>query len=120
MSELANVYDSEVKELQRVLRELQDRTARSHNLESFDREINERCAEIGFRVDVKWHTTNVSGVFIPVVEVIGRITPIKSGEFDHDQMRHEVVNNLLDLPPEDAGVIKTPGDFVKHEPDSDH
>jgi hypothetical protein len=107
-TELINVYDTEVAKLQEVLQTLNDRTYKPHNLHAFEREIVERCQEIGFVVDVKWYETDAEGVFSPVVEVVGRCEPIKSGEFDHDRMRHEVVNNVLRLPEEDAGIIKTP------------
>jgi len=103
--ELLNIYDHEVAALQRVHKALKDRTYKSHDLNEFDKEIAERFAEIGFRVSVKWYDTTERGVFIPEVEVIGRIDPI--GEFDHDQLRHEVVNNYLGLPESDAGVIPT-------------
>lgn len=128
MSELANVLDSEVADLQRVLSTLNERTYKPHNLHSFEREIVERCQEIGFVADVKWYETNAEGVFSPVVEIVGRCEPIKPGEFDHDRMRYEVVNNVLGLPEEDAGVIKTPERWTqerakeihKHGPDCGH
>lgn len=127
-AELINVYDSEVADLQRVLATLNDRTYKPHNLAAFEREIVERCQEVGFVVDVKWYETNLEGVFAPEVEVIGRCDPVKPGEFDHDRMRHEVVNNVLGLPAEDAGVIKTPETWTedkakeihKHGPDCGH
>lgn len=129
MSELVNILDSEIKELQRVHGTLEGRTYKSHNLAAFEREIVERFQEIGFRVDVKWYETNVAGVSSPVVEVVQRCTPLRPEEFDHDQMRHEVVNNVLGLPSEDAGIIKTPETWTEaqakaihkqHGPDCDH
>ena len=106
-AELINLYDSEVKAIQEVLNSLRDRTYKSHNLHAFEREILERYAEIGFVGNVLWYESNVEGVFVPEVEIVGRCAPIKGGEFDHDRMRHEVVNNYLGLPSEDAGIIKT-------------
>lgn len=128
MSELANVLDSEIKDLQTVLATLNARTYKRHNLHAFEREVVERFQEIGFVVDVKWYETNVPDVVVPEVEVIGRCEPVKPGEFDHDRMRHEVVNNVLGLPEEDAGVIKTPERWTeeqakeihKHGPDCEH
>jgi hypothetical protein len=108
MSELVNVLDSEIRELQDVLRTLNDKTYRSHNLAAFEREIVERFQESGFVVDVKWYETNAEGVFAPEVEVTGRCQPLGSDGFDHDRQRHEVVTNVLGLPEADAGVIKTP------------
>lgn len=114
-SELVNVYDSEVADLQRVQRELNARTYKRHNLAAFEREITERFQEVGFVVSVNWYETNLEGVFAPEVEVVGRCEPIKGGEFDHDKMRHEVVHNLLGLPEEDAGIIKTPETWTKEQ-----
>jgi hypothetical protein len=102
---LLNIYDHEVQALQRVHKALKERTYKSHDLDAFDREITERFNDVGFQVSVKWFETTQRGVYIPEVEVVGRIE--RAGEFDHDQMRHEVVNNLLGLPEADAGVIPT-------------
>lgn len=101
-------YDSEVLAAQEVLAALTGRTYKKHNLAAFDREIVERFAERGLRVDVKWFTTTAEGVYSPQVDLIGRCEPLTPGEFDHDRMRHEIVNNVLSLPSEDAGLIKTP------------
>lgn len=106
-SDLLNLYDSEVATLQRIQAELQARTYKTHNLDAFDKEIVERFAQDGFRVNVLWYQTTVEGVFAPEIEVIGRCAPIQAGDFDHDQMRHEVVTNVLGLPEADAGVIKS-------------
>lgn len=113
-SELLNVYDSEMKKLIELQRALDERTYKSHDLNAFDKEIIERFAEAGFKVKVTWWDTDQKGTYIPEVEVIGRCEPIKPGEFDHDRMRHEVVNNYLDLPSSDAGVIKS-GTFTRPE-----
>lgn len=117
---LLNIYDEDVLNLQGVHRALEGRTYKSHNLDAFEREIVERFQEIGFVVDVKWYTTHsngvpVAGVFAPVVEVTGRCAAIKAGEFDHDRQRHQVVNNLLGLPEADAGIIPS-GSFTRPEP----
>jgi hypothetical protein len=113
-SELINVYDSEMEVLLRIKRELDERTYKSHDLNAFDREIIERYAEAGFVVKVTWYDTDQKGTYCPEIEVIGRCDPIRAGEFDHDRMRHEVVNNYLGLPESDAGIIKSDG-FVHPE-----
>lgn len=126
--ELLNVYDSEIQQIQGVLATLNGRTYKAYDLNSFEREIVERFQEIGFQVDVKWYETNLPDVYIPEIDVISRCAPIKPGEFDHDRMRHEVVNNVLGLPEEDAGVIKAPERWTeeqakeihKHGPDCGH
>lgn len=106
-SDLLNIYDHEVETLQRIHRALKDRTYRSHNLNEFDAEITERFADAGFRVSVKWYDTDQKGVFIPEIEVIGRVDALQPGAFDHDKLRHEIVNNYLGLPESDAGIIPT-------------
>lgn len=113
-AELVNILDSEVATLQEVLRTLNGRTYKPHNLDAFEREIVERFQEVGFRVDVKWYTARkgdarVEDTYMPEVEVIGRCDPLKPGEFDHDRMREEVTRlNPLGLPSADTGLIKTP------------
>lgn len=129
MSELVNILDSEIAELQRVQATLNERTYKQHNLHAFEREIVERFQEVGFVVDVKWYETNLPGVFAPEVEVVGRCEPVKPGEFDHDRMRDEVTRiNPLGLPEADTGVIKTPERWTedkakeihKHGPGCEH
>jgi hypothetical protein len=102
-------YDSELLKIEEVLGTLQARARKgSQNLEGFVREAKDRFAEIGFEVDVKMHTSNVPDVFVPEIELIGRID--KDHEFDHERMAHEVRSNILDLPGEHGlGLIK-PGD----------
>lgn len=93
--------DSEILEIQRVHRELEGRTYKRHNLDSFQREIVERFGQIGWKVDVKWFSTNVAGTYIPQVDIVDRI---ETKEFDHDQMAHEVQNDILGLG--EGGLIK--------------
>lgn len=101
---MIDLYDSEVAEIEKVWGTLQERTNKSHNYDSFDREIRERFAEIGFKVRVNWYETNVAGVKLPEIEVIDRI---QQREFDHDQMRYELtVSNPLGLPSSEVGLIK--------------
>jgi hypothetical protein len=120
MSELVNILDSEIKELQGVHQTLEGRTYKSHNLAAFEREIVERFQEIGFVVDVKWYQTNIASVSSPVVEVIGRCTPVAPEDFDHEKMAHEVVSNVLGLPEEDAGIIKTPETWTEAQAKAIH
>lgn len=98
-----DIYDSEIAEIERVSNILKVRARQPRNYDDFQREIKERFAEIGFVVDVKWWETNVEGVMMPEIEIIGRVD--KSHVFDRDRMVHEVTNDLLDLG--EGGVIKT-------------
>lgn len=103
---MIDILDSEVATITQVWQGLQGRTYKSHEYNAFDREIRERFAEAGFVVKVNWYETNLAEVKMPEIDIVGRI---EEKEFDHDQMRHEVVNNLLGLPSQDAGIIKTNG-----------
>jgi hypothetical protein len=98
-----DILDSEVLECEKVLEVLKDRAIRhgALNLGHFDNEIKTRFAEIGFAVDVKWWHTNVEGVKMPEIEIIGRTA---KKDFDHDQMRHEVTADILGLG--QGGTIK--------------
>lgn len=91
-----DILDSEIMECEKVLELLKDRAIKhgAINLANFDDEIKTRFAEIGFAVDVKWWHSNVEGVKMPEIEIVGR-TSRKA--FDHEQMRHEVVNDILGL-----------------------
>lgn len=114
---MIDILDSEVATIAEVWRGLQDRTYKSHSYDAFDREIRERYAEAGFIVKVNWYETNLSGTKMPEIDIVGRV---EEKEFDHDQMRHEVVNNLLGLPSQDAGIIKTDGIWTKDQAKAIH
>lgn len=121
-----DILDSEVLEIEKVLNTLKDR-AESHTgeLGNFDNEIKTRFAEIGFAVDVKWWHTNVEGVKLPEIEIVGRTL---ARHFDHDRMVHEVTNDILSLgtggtikmSPEDAAKIAGVEAGHKHGPACDH
>jgi hypothetical protein len=104
--------DSEVKAMQELLEELQGQTYKTQDRDRFDEMIKHRYAEIGWRVEVLWYSAagpdgiEIRDVAIPEITVVDRIKPLKAGEFDYDQMRHEVVSNVLGLPEADAGLIK--------------
>lgn len=102
MSSNIEILDSEIIAIEKVLKKLQDKQGKGGvNQEAFRKEIIERFAEAGFKVDVKWYTTNVEGVFMPEVSIVDRL----EGQFDPDRMVHEVTNDLLGLG--EGGVIKT-------------
>ncbi len=116
-----DVLDSEVLEMERILETLRDRASnwpggvdRGH----LDNEIATRFAEIGFAVNILWYDTDHVGVIMPEVTVVGRTR--RTGEFDHDQMAHEVQSDILGLG--QGGTIKmTPDDIRKmNEIDAAH
>ncbi len=106
---MSNILDSEVAQLHEVWKALTARTYKSHNLQQFHDEIVERYADIGWKAKVNWFETDAQGTYIPEIEIVDR--HVKE-EFDHEKMRHEVVNNFLDLPTQEAGIIKTDGTWT--------
>jgi hypothetical protein len=115
-ADIADLYDHDVEQILQVQMRLNDRARyRRHNYNDFDREIREAFAEIGFTVEVNWHEFGVDGQkqdgAMPEVTVTGRT---EQHVFDKDRQVHEVTHNVLDLPEEDAGVIKTDHETVKN------
>jgi len=112
---LIDLYDSEILAAEKVLERLHEKQRKSTNLEAFRKEIIERFAEIGLKVDVKVWTTNQDGVFGFEVEITGRTEAVN---WDHDRQVHEVRTDILDLLPESekgqwikskAGIDMPPG-----------
>jgi len=104
-----DLYDTEIIEAEKVLDTLSKRNWKQHmDLDAFDREIKDRFAQIGLVVEVKWWHTNVENVKMPEVEIVGRT---ERHEFDHDRLRHEVVNDVLELGT--GGVIKMDKEQVR-------
>lgn len=118
-----DIYDSEILEIEKVLEVLQYKAStKKQNYESFQNEIKNRFAEIGFVVDVLWYEVGEEmpdgtvrkqeDVFMPEIVIKNRVQRI---EFDRERMRHEVVNNILEMPDQTKGeLIKaTPEDLQK-------
>jgi hypothetical protein len=115
-ADIADLYDHDVEQILQVQMRLNDRARyRRHNYNDFDREIREAYAEIGFTVEVSWYEFAAGGQkqdgAMPEVTVTGRT---EEHVFDKDRQVHEVTRNVLDLPPEDAGVIKADHETVKN------
>jgi len=114
---LIDLYDHEILALETVLGKLSDKQRTSQHLESFRKEIVERCAEVGIVVYAKVFETNQEGVFAFEVEIRGRTEAV---DWDPDQQVHEVVNDVLDILPnsEKGQTIKTqkirPGEAPGH------
>jgi hypothetical protein len=104
------LYDSDILKIEEVLNKLNEKVGTNQNYESLEREIRGRFAEIDLVAEVSWYEYAVSGQKIeggamPEITITGRIELEK--EFDHDRLRHEVVQNILDLPGQ------TPGELIK-------
>lgn len=98
---LIEIHDSEVARIGEVLAVLKEKQEKGGvYLEGFSREAVDRFAAVGFKVEVKWFSTNVEGVYIPEIEIQERL----EGTFDYDRQVHEVTNDLLGLG--EGGVIK--------------
>lgn len=104
VEEIEEVYDSEQIQIDKVMAVLSQRIGTGMEGSAFQREVRERFAEIGFvaRCDLKkdmydprpWNDKP----WIPSIAIVGRTE--KQGEFDHDQMGHEVRSNILGKNPQ--------------------
>lgn len=106
MSRAPEILDSEMLEIEKVLEVIRDRASnwpggvdRGH----LDNEIATRFAEIGWAVHILWYDTDHENLIVPEITIIGKTR--KSGEFDHEQMAHEVTSDILGFG--HGGVIKT-------------
>lgn len=99
-----DLYDHEVMQVGEVIAALNAGTHRPRDYGAFEREIIERFQDIELTVQVTWFETNVSGVLIPEITIVGRYKPI---EFDHAQQAHEVQHDILGI--SEPGVITRDG-----------
>lgn len=111
---IADLYDHEVEQILAVQLALNERaTAKRHNYADFEKEIRGRFAEIGFTVNVNWHTFAVGGTpqegAMPEVTITGRTMKIN---WDPDRQVHEAVHDVLGLG--EGGWIKTDPDTLKN------
>lgn len=96
------VMDSELLVIEKVLEKINERQGKGGvNLEAFRKEIIERFAAIGFRVEVKVYTTDQEGLYWFEIELADRL----AGQFDPDRQVHDVTHDILELG--DSGVINT-------------
>jgi hypothetical protein len=119
-TEAFHPYDTEIIEMQRIKDEVNNRASLrggSVDRDAMGRELKDRMyTEAGLVVNVLWYTVGeqmpdgsireIVGRFDPEVVPVGRVN--KQG-VDHDQMKHEIVNDVLGLG--EGGLIKvTTGD----------
>jgi hypothetical protein len=112
-----DLNDSDFLKLEEVLRYLNRKRGEKVPLEPFRQEIIDRFAHVGFKVNVRFYTTNVEGVYIPEIAIVSRI----DGEFDPDQQVWEATQDILGLG--EGGVIPSgaPGlHIVKDEHGHSH
>ena len=109
MTDVADVYDTEVAQIIMVQRELNELARdKGHNYADFERMIREKFAGIGFTVDVNWYEFALDGEkqdgAMPEITITGRTDT--AFRFDPDRQVHEAVHNVLGLPGQE-GWIKT-------------
>lgn len=105
LSSNVELYDSDLLAIEKgPLNWMGKRRGQRMNLENFRKAVVDQFAMVGFVVDVKCYDTNETEVYAFDVEIKSRT---EAQAFDYDRMRHEVVNNLLDIP----GVTK--GELIK-------
>lgn len=103
---MLEVNDSEILAIERgPLAYAQKHQGSHRDLEDFRRAIVAQFGEIGFQANVKCFETNQPGCYAFDFEITGRV-PGSQG-FDPDRQVHEVVNNILELPDQEGGWIKT-------------
>lgn len=116
------LYDSEILEIEKVLNIMNDKRKQRRDYDSFTNELKERFHEIGLVISVLWYEAGeeqadgsvkkIEGVLLPEIVIKDRVA---KHTFDHERMKHEIVNNILELPNQEKGqLIKaTPEDFKK-------
>jgi hypothetical protein len=106
VSNMIDLNDSDILALEQgPLRRLQECEEKMMDLESFRLMAIEAFGEAGFQVTVKCFDTTQQGVYAFDIEINGRVPG--SRRFDPDRQVHEVVNNILKLPDQEGGFIKT-------------
>ena len=102
MTSQVDLMDTEILRVEKVTQALNQRQGKmGTNLEAFRKEIIERFADIGFKVDVKVYTTDQEGLYAFDIDITDRL----AGQFDPDRQVHDVTNDILELG--DSGVINT-------------
>lgn len=108
-----NLYDEDILKLEKVFDWVKQRQHQRMDLEDFRRNAIERFYDAGFKVNVKVYDTNEDGVYAFDFEILDRVD--REEQFDFDKQVHQVVNNLLELPDQDGGWIKTDEALMRAE-----
>jgi hypothetical protein len=101
-----DLHDSEILAIEKGPMAWMEQNQGSYrDLEDFRRAAIDKFGEIGFQVRLKCYDTNQAGCYAFDVEIYGRVPG--SQKFDPDRQVHEVTHNILDLPDQEKGFIKT-------------
>lgn len=105
-----DLYDSDVVKIERVVAALnRSRLTKSTTVDGWHSEIEQRFAEVGFKVNIVLSqiegtqigdgpVTPTEGTRIhTLISVQSRIKQIPVGEFDHEQQAYEVQHNIRGL-----------------------
>jgi len=102
---LIQLYDSDIIKIEEILEALNKRKGQRTDYERWTAEVKDRFHKIGLLVSVLWYEAGVEradgsmekidGTLIP--EIVVRERADKRFAFDHEQMGHEVQNDLLEL-----------------------
>lgn len=100
------LYDSEIVKIEEVLEALNKRKGQRTDYERWTNEVKDRFHRVGLVVSVLWYEAGVEradgsvekidGTLIPEIVIKDRVDS-KTFAFDHEQMGHEVQNDLLEL-----------------------
>jgi hypothetical protein len=103
---MIQLYDSEIIKIEEVLEALNKRKGQRTDYERWTNEVKDRFHRVGLVVTVLWYEAGVEradgsmekieGTLIPEILVKARVDS-KTFAFDHEQMGHEVQNDLLEL-----------------------
>jgi hypothetical protein len=102
---MIDLNDSDLLAIDKIDKWMQIQQKTRRNIDQFTKDVTEKFANAGFKVDVQVKETNEEGVYGFEVEIQGRTF----GSFDPDKQVYEVTNNILELPDQEKGFIKTHG-----------
>lgn len=102
---LVDINDSDILRIEEgPIRWARAQQFKRMDLDAFRRDLIDKFAQVGFKADVLVYSTDAGpDVFAFDMVIQDRL----DGEFDPDRQVHEVVNNILELPDQDKGWIKT-------------
>ncbi len=109
-----NLYDEDIIALEKgPYAWMKQRQGSRMNMEDFRRGAIEKFYDAGFKVNLKVYETDQPEVYAFDVEILDRVQ--REQQFDFDKQVHQVVNNLLELPDQDGGWIKTDEALMRAE-----
>jgi len=101
---MTEINDSELLKLEKVNNWAAARQKTYTDIDQFTKDLEEQVNLAGFTCEVKVYDTDQPDAYGFDVEITGRTL---GSFFDPDRQVHEVTNNLLQLPGEDKGFIKS-------------